>query len=595
MKTNLLKLPVRDLLFKNPLVVNYKKMWPFVKPYWFRAVLGLVLALPVGALDATVAMFMKYYTDDVLVKKDAFFAAWIPLLIIVFVLVQSVLTYLVKYLNTWVGNKITLGVRKKLFEKLLTMHSGYFDQVDSGFVMMRFNGDADTACNGLINNLRMIVTRVFSSVTLIGVLLYNSWQLTFIAIGAFAVAGGLIFIVRKKLEELVRDAVIVGSIAMRAYNEAYNGNRTIAAYNLQKDQEVRFNHLMDEAFNLNMGMIKHTGWLSPVMHFIVSLGLALVFWQSSSMIVKGTITSGNFTSFVTALLMLYTPVKTMGDNYVDIKKAFLAIDRIFEIFSLKTKISDKPGARKLAGIQKEIAFENVSFEYKLGVPVLKNINLKTAVGKTVAFVGNSGGGKSTIVSLLPRFYDPQQGRVTVDGVDVRDVEIASLRDQIAVVFQDNFLFSGTIRDNILIGRPGATEADLKEAVKHAHLDEFIASLKDGLNTVLGERGITLSGGQRQRVAIARAFIKNAPVIVLDEATSALDNKSEAVVQKALDNLTKNKTVFVIAHRLSTVVNADMIVVLNQGEIVERGTHEELLKIPNGAYAALYNAQFKHKQ
>ena len=595
MKTNLLKLPVRDLLFKNPLVVNYKKMWPFVKPYWFRAVLGLVLALPVGALDATVAMFMKYYTDDVLVKKDAFFAAWIPLLIIVFVLVQSVLTYLVKYLNTWVGNKITLGVRKKLFEKLLTMHSGYFDQVDSGFVMMRFNGDADTACNGLINNLRMIVTRVFSSVTLIGVLLYNSWQLTFIAIGAFAVAGGLIFIVRKKLEELVRDAVIVGSIAMRAYNEAYNGNRTIAAYNLQKDQEVRFNHLMDEAFNLNMGMIKHTGWLSPVMHFIVSLGLALVFWQSSSMIVKGTITSGNFTSFVTALLMLYTPVKTMGDNYVDIKKAFLAIDRIFEIFSLKTKISDKPGARKLAGIQKEIAFENVSFEYKPDVPVLKNINLKTAVGKTVAFVGNSGGGKSTIVSLLPRFYDPQQGRVTVDGVDVREVEIASLRDQIAVVFQDNFLFSGTIRDNILIGRPGATEADLKEAVKHAHLDEFIASLKDGLNTVLGERGITLSGGQRQRVAIARAFIKNAPVIVLDEATSALDNKSEAVVQKALDNLTKNKTVFVIAHRLSTVVNADMIVVLNQGEIVERGTHEELLKIPNGAYAALYNAQFKHKQ
>lgn len=595
MKSNLLKLSVRDLLFKNPLVVNYKKMWPFIKPYWFRAVLGLVLALPVGALDATVAMFMKYYTDDVLVKKDAFFAAWIPLLIIAFVLVQSILTYVVKYLNTWVGNKITLGVRKKLFEKLLSMHSGYFDKVDSGFVMMRFNGDADTACNGLINNLRMIVTRVFSSVTLVGVLLYNSWQLTFIAIGAFAVAGGLIFVVRKKLEELVHDSVVIGSIAMRAYNEAYNGNRTIAAYNLQQDQESRFNHLMDEAFSLNMGMIKHTGWLSPVMHFIVSLGLALVFWQSSAMIVKGTITSGNFTSFVTALLMLYTPVKTMGDNYVDIKKAFLAIDRIFEIFSLKTKISDKPAARKLAGIQKEIAFENVSFEYKAGVPVLKNINLKTAVGKTVAFVGNSGGGKSTIVSLLPRFYDPQQGRVTVDGVDVRDVELSSLRDQIAVVFQDNFLFSGTIRDNILIGRPSATEADLKEAVKHAHLDDFIASLKDGLNTVLGERGITLSGGQRQRVAIARAFIKNAPVIVLDEATSALDNKSEAVVQKALDNLTKNKTVFVIAHRLSTVVNADTIVVLNQGEIVERGTHEELLKISNGAYAALYNAQFKHKQ
>ncbi len=595
MTTNIFTRPLGDVIRQHPLVANYKKMWPFVKPYWFRAVLGLVLALPVGALDATVALFLKYYTDDVLVKKDAFFAAWIPVLIIAFVLVQSILTYIVKYLNTWVGNKITLGVRKKLFQKLLSMHSGYFDKVDSGFVMMRFNSDADTACNGLINNLRMIVTRVFSSVTLVGVLLYNSWQLTLIAVGAFSVAGGLIFIVRRKLEELVRDTVIVSSIAMRAYNEAFSGNRTIFAYNLQDDQITRFNQLMDSAFNLNMGMIKHTGWLSPVMHFIVSLGLALVFWQSSSMIVAGKITSGNFTSFVAALLMLYTPVKTMGDNYVEIKKAFLAIDRIFEVFSLKTEIADKPSASTLSGIHKEIRFENLSFAYTPGVWVLKDINLTVPVGHTVAFVGNSGGGKSTIVSLLPRFYDPQKGRVTVDGKDIRDFTLSSLRDQFAVVFQDNFLFSGTIRDNILIGRPGATEADLKEAVKNAHLDSFIASLKDGLDTVLGERGITLSGGQRQRVAIARAFIKNAPVIVLDEATSALDNKSEAVVQKALDNLTKNKTVFVIAHRLSTVENADTIVVLNQGEIVEQGTHQQLLDIEGGAYAALYNAQFKHKK
>ena len=342
MTQNIFTRPLGEVIRQQPLVANYKKMWPFVKPYWFRAALGLILALPVGALDATVAMFMKYYTDDVLVNKDALFAAWIPVLIIAFVLLQSVLTYVVKYLNTWVGNKITLGVRKKLFEKLLSMHPGYFDNVDSGFVMMRFNNDADTACNGLINNLRLIVTRVFSSITLVCVLLYNSWQLTLIALGAFGAAGGLIIVVRRKLEELVRDTVMVSSIAMRAYNETFSGNRTIAAYNLQKDQKRRFNHLMETAFNLNMGMIKHTGWLSPVMHFIVSLGLALVFWQSSSMIVKGTITSGNFTSFVTALLMLYTPVKTMGDNYVDIKKAFLAIDRIFDIFSLKSESTDDP-------------------------------------------------------------------------------------------------------------------------------------------------------------------------------------------------------------------------------------------------------------
>lgn len=587
-------MPLGQLIAQTPLVANYKKMWPFIKPFWFRALLGILLAIPVGSLDAVVALFLKSYTDDVLVAKNAQFAVYIPLLIIAFVLVQSVLTYLVKYLNTWVANKITIGVRKKLFHKLMTMHSAYFDNTDSGHVMWRYNIDADTACNGLVNNLRMLVAKCFSSIALVGVLFYNSWQLTIIAIGAFAAAFVPIYIVRRKMEEIVRNSVIVSSISMTAYNEAFNGNRTIAAYNLQPDQEGRFDNLMDRIFGLNMGMVKHTGWLSPVMHLIVSLGLAFVIWQSSALIVKGTITSGNFTSFVAALLMLYTPIKSMGDNYVDIKKAFLAIDRIFELFGLDPAITDAKHAKELKAIQKNIRFENVSFAYKPDVWVLKDLNLTVPVGSTTALVGNSGGGKSTFVNLLPRFYDVTKGAILFDGENIKDFTLHSLRDKIAVVFQDNFLFTGTIRENILIGRPSATEADLEEAVKNAHLEDFVKGLKDGLDTVLGERGITLSGGQRQRVAIARAFIKQAPIVVLDEATSALDNKSEAVVQKALDNLMKNKTVFVIAHRLSTVINADTIVVLNQGTIVEKGTHDELLEMPNGAYASLYNAQFKNK-
>ena len=592
---NILTRPVGELVAANPIVANYKKMWPFVKPYWFRASLSLVLTLPTGALDSAIALFMKSFTDDVLVAKNASFNSLIPLLIVGFVLIQSSLTYAVKYLNTWVGSKITINLRKHLFHKLMTMHSGYFDSANSGYIMMRYNNDADAASTGLIDNLRKMFTRTCSAIALICVLLYNSWQLTVIAVGAFALAGGLIFIVRRSLEDLVRKTVVVGSVAMRAYNEAFSGNRTIAAYNLQEDQENRFNQLMHNIFSLNMGIVKHTGWLSPVMHFIVSLGLALVFWMSGSMIVKGTITSGNFTSFVTALLLLYHPVKSMGDTYVAIKTAFLAIERIFEIFNLKPEVADAPNATPLQKISKEIAFEHVHFAYKPDVPVLKDINLKVPVGTTIALVGNSGGGKSTIVSLLPRFYDVTKGCITIDGKNVKDFTLHSLRDHMAMVFQDNFLFSGTLRENILIGRPGATEEDLKAAVKNAHLEDFIDSLPDGLDTEIGERGMTLSGGQRQRVAIARAFIRNAQVVILDEATSALDNKSEAVVQKALDNLMKNRTVFVIAHRLSTVVNADRIVVLNEGQIVEEGTHKELLAIPNGAYAALYNAQFKGKE
>ncbi len=589
---NLLTRPISEVISENPIVEKYHKMWPFIKPYWFRALLGLTLAIPVGALDSAIALFMKYYTDDILVAKNATFATYIPWLIIGFVLVQSAMTYAETYLNSWVGNKITLDVRKKLFRKLMTMSSAYFDTVDSGHIMMRYNNDADAACNGLINNLRLLITRVFSSVTLIFVLLYNSWQLTLIAVGAFAIAGGLIVIVKRTLEELVRDSIVVGSVAMRAYNEAFNGNRTIAAYNLQGDQENRFDKLMYSIFRINMRMVKHTGWLSPVMHFIVSLGLALVFWVSSDMIVKGTITGGTFTSFVTALIMLYSPVKSMGNKYVEIKKAFLAIDRIFEIFALRPEIVESENAKEMSELTKEVRYEHVSFEYHTGVEVLRDINLTVPVGSTVALVGNSGGGKSTVVSLLPRFYDVTKGAITIDGVNIKDISRRSLRDHMAVVFQDNFLFTGTIRENILIGRPGATEEDLRQAVKNAHLEEFLSTLEKGINTELGERGLTLSGGQRQRVAIARAFIRNASIVILDEATSALDNKSEAVVQKALDNLMKNRTVFVIAHRLSTVVNADKIVVLNEGHIVEEGTHEELLKVPNGAYAALYNAQFK---
>lgn len=342
-------------------------------------------------------------------------------------------------------------------------------------------------------------------------------------------------------------------------------------------------------------MVQRTSWLSPMMHVIVSVGIGLAIGYGSHLILTNQITSGNFVSFITALIMLYTPIKNLGNNFNAVQMSFMAIERVFGVLDLKPKIRDRENVKEFQNINNEITFENVSFEYIKNRPVLKNLNLHIKKGETLALVGNSGGGKSTIVSLLPRFYDIQKGEIKIDGINIKDYSLKSLRDNISVVFQDNFLFSGTIRENILLGKMNATKEELNSAVQSACLSEFINSLEKGLDTQIGERGVLLSGGQKQRVAIARAFIKNAPIVILDEATSALDNKSEAIVQKAIDNLMQDKTVFVIAHRLSTVRNANKIALINEGELVELGNHDELMKIKNGQYKTLYEMQFKKQE
>lgn len=572
-----------------------KRMGPLVKPYWFRTMLGVLLTIPVGALDGTVALFLKYYVDKVVVAKNAQWAAYIPILIIAFTIVQAVLNYSSTYFNSWVGTKITTDLKKKLYQKLMTFDPGFFDTHNSGDVVYRFYSDADTASNSLVTNAKAFLTRLFSSLGLIGVLIYNSWQLTFIAVLVLGVAAVPMQNVRRRIKKITPKIVTSGSDVITSYNETCGGYKTITVYNLQSYQLQKQTSVLDRLFDLSMKMVKHTNWLSPLMHVVISLGVAGVIWYGNSLIIKGTITSGNFASFIAALLMLYTPLKSIGNSFIDIQKALLAVERVFEVLNFAPKIKSPENAVKIDGIKKEIAFEDVYFEYKPNTPVLRDISLKVPVGSTTALVGNSGGGKTTFVNLIPRFYDTVSGAVKIDGVDVKAMDLASLREQIAVVFQDNFLFGGTIRENIMVGRPDATEDDLQQALSGAHLQDFIGTLKDGLDTFVGERGVMLSGGQKQRVAIARAILKQPPLVILDEATSALDNKSEAVVQKALENLMKNRTVFVIAHRLSTVQNADRIVVLNEGRIVETGTHEQLMSEGNGAYRALYNAQFKAKK
>ena len=589
------KIQIDEEIKKLPFIEHYKKMWPFVKPYMFRAILAILICIPLGALDSVVALSLKPYMDIVLVDKTESSPAYIPLLIVAFTSVQGFLNYAATYLNTWVGTKINQDLKRALYKKLLHLETSYYDQHNSGFVIQRFNTDCDIACSGLLENLKVFVSRFFSSISLICVLIYNSWQLAIIAVLILGCALMPLASVRRRIKRVVMGSVVEGAKVVSNYNETYSGNKTIASYNLQNKIYNTFDSTLHNLFKLTIKMVQKTAWMTPALHIIVSIGIGAVIGYGSYLIVNGDITSGNFVSFITALILLYTPIKSIGKNYNAMQVSFLAIERVVEILETEPTIFDKPNAVTLKGVKKSINFNHVYFEYKEGVPVLKDINLEVKAGTTVALVGNSGGGKTTIVNLIPRFYDVKSGSITIDKTDIRDISLESLRDNIAVVFQDNFLFAGTIRDNILLGKEDATEEEIATVVKMACLDEFINELENGLDTKIGERGSLLSGGQRQRLAIARAFIKNAPVVILDEATSALDNKAEAVVQRAIDNLMQDRTVFVIAHRLSTVQNADKIVVINDGEIFETGTHEELLQEENGAYKALYNAQFKAKK
>lgn len=585
---------LRQQVLNAPVAANYRKMVPYVRPYWVRAVMAVLITLPIGSFDALTAWILKPYMDVVLVEKQVHAVSLMPLVIVLGSLLQSLCNYGATYLNTWVGQKITMGMKRDLYKKLLSCDAAFFDHTSSGDVIMRFSTCAESACSGLLANLKLFTTRIFSSISLIAVLIWNSWQLSIVAL--IFMFGALLPLasVRKRIKSLMTRQIGGISAITTHYNETFAGNRIIASYNLQNREEERFDKDLRDMFKIQIKMVQKTGVLSPLIHFIVSLGIAGAIWLGSYLIVTHQITSGNFVSFIAALLMLYTPIKGLGNSFTSVQMSFLMMDQVFSTLASIPAIRNVDNPVRIDGVHKNIEYNHVGFEYLPNRPVLKDVSAKLEIGKMYAFVGNSGGGKSTFVSLLPRFYDIQKGEILIDGVNVKNIDLHDLRENIAVVFQDNFLFNGTIRDNILLGKTDYTDEQLNEAIKDACLTDFIATLDKGLDTEIGERGVLLSGGQKQRVAIARAFMKNAPIVILDEATSALDNKSEAVVQQAIDNLMKNRTVLVIAHRLSTVKNADRIFVINEGRIVEQGSHEELLAL-NGEYAALYQMQFKSKK
>lgn len=585
------------------------RIFPYIKPYFFRIILGFMVAIPLGLLDGVTAFALKPYMDYVIGGKS-FAVDWhgisfsinpiqmafiLPIGVILFAAFQGVLRYLNGYLSTWTSQRITNDVKFDLFDRLIHMHPQFFDENSSGVIIQRYMGDPATASAGIVDQIKTITTSLFGALGLIAVMIYSSWKLAFVGVVVLCIAFLPVALIRRRIKDASNKNMVIGGKITTNINETYSGNKVMAAYGLQDRQNEYFKDQTWKSFNINMSLYKRAGWMSPMMYLIASIGIAIVLGYGTYLINTGHMTAGAFASFVTSLLLLYKPVKTLGNTLTGIQNIFVAMGRVFELFDLEPKIKDSENAVEMKGFEKEIQFKDVYFEYVPNQPVLKDINLTIPKNETLAIVGNSGGGKSTLVNLLPRFYDIKSGSITIDGKDIKDFTIKSLRHNISMVFQDNFLYTGTIKDNIMMGNPDATTEELMASIKSAHLEEMIQELPEGLETELGERGLTLSGGQRQRVAIARAMLRNAPIVILDEATSALDNESEAIVQKAMDNLMQNKTVFVIAHRLSTIKNANRIAVINEGNLVELGTHEELMAIENGEYKHLYEMQFRTQE
>ena len=585
------------------------RIYPYIKPYLFRIFLGFLIAIPLGLLDGVTAFALKPYMDYVIGGKALEFTVFdqqisissiqmayiLPVGVILFAAFQGILRYLNGYLSTWTSQRITNDVKFDLFDRLIHMHPQFFDENSSGIIISRYMGDPQTASAGIIEQIKTITTSLFGALGLIAVMLYSSWKLAFIGVFVLCVAFVPVALIRKRIKEASNKNMVIGGNITTNINETYSGNKVMAAYELQDRQNKYFIDQTWIAFNVNMSLYKRAGWMSPIMYLIASFGIATVLGFGTYLINSGEMTAGAFASFVTSLLLLYKPVKTLGNTLTGIQTLFVAMGRVFELFDLEPEIKDCSNPIELKGINSNIEFKNVLFEYLPNQPVLKDLNLTITKNETLAIVGNSGGGKSTLVNLIPRFYDIKSGSITIDGTDIRNFSLKSLRQNISMVFQDNFLYTGTIKENIMMGNPDASDEELQKAIESAHLQDLIKELPDGIDTMLGERGLTLSGGQRQRVAIARAMLRNAPIVILDEATSALDNESEAIVQKAMDNLMQNRTVFIIAHRLSTIKNADRIAVINEGELVELGTHENLINIENGQYKALYEMQFKKQE
>jgi subfamily B ATP-binding cassette protein MsbA len=569
----------------------YRRLLRYLRPYWWPYfAFAIVCMLLFSATNGAMPFLVRFIFDDVFTNKNEDVLRVLPFVIIGVFLLRGLVSFGSTYLTEYVGQRIVADIRTELNNHIQHLSLSFFNRTPTGTIVSRVTNDVALVRAALVDAVAAVLKDASSLVVLVAVAFYQDWLLSLIAFVVFPASVLPIIRLSKRLRSFARRGqVSMGNLTM-LLQETIQGNRVVKAFGMEPYEKQRFdaeNHLL---FRLYMKGTRIRAFTNPMMEILAAFGIAGVVWYGGYSVIEGGRTQGAFLAFLTALFMLYEPFKGLAKTNTAIQQALGAAERIVELLDTPSDVQERPDARELVGMRDAIRFEKVGFRYDQEW-VLRDIDLQIRRGEVVALVGMSGGGKSTLADLIPRFYDVCEGRITIDGIDIRDLTLASLRQQLAVVTQHTFLFNDTVRNNIAYGDVRTDMRAIEAAARAAHAHDFIEQLPQGYDTVIGELGIKLSGGQRQRLAIARALLKNAPILILDEATSALDNESERLVQLALERLMENRTTLVIAHRLSTVRRADRIIVLVRGRIVEQGTHEELLAL-GAEYRKLYDLQFQ---
>ncbi len=568
----------------------FPRLLRYASPYRARLALAVVAMAVYGVASAALAYLIKPIFDDVLPNREGL--GEVALAIVVVYAGKGLGSFLSTYLMTDVGQRVVRDLRDRLFRHILGQSASFFARRTSGQLMSRITNDVNQVQQAVSETLGDLLREGLALVGYAALLFYYDARLAIVVMtGAPIVVYPLVRLgqrVRKTTRRSQEQLEHISHITA----EAFSGHRIVKAFGTEEVEAARFARASDSVYRTNMKVTSALSALPPLMELLGGLGIAGALWYGSRQISAGALTPGEFTSFIAAMFLMYGPIKKLSRVNASLQQAIAAGQRIFEMLDTHTEVTDRPGAGELAPLRHGVEFRGVTFNYDDGDrrKILRDVSFSVGVGKVVAIVGLSGAGKTTLVNLIPRFYDVTGGAILVDGVDVRDVTVRSLRAQIGMVTQETVLFDDTIAANIAYGRPSATPAMIEAAARAAHAHDFVAAMPHGYQTRIGERGQRLSGGQRQRLAIARALLKDPPILILDEATSSLDAESEQLVQEALATLMHNRTSFVIAHRLSTVMRADAIVVLERGEVKEIGRHDELLARPDSVYARLYALQ-----